>query len=70
MKTDFVCPFDPPPLSPMGASAVSAQSTSESARVDEIASEAAQKFAAAKAAGTTEVEAQTRPTVPPPPPGA
>jgi len=46
----------------------SAAQTSESARVDQIAREAAQKFADARAAGRTEAE-QTRPTVPPPPPG-
>ena len=56
-------------LSVMDPSPASAQSTPESARVDEIAREAAQKFAEAKASGTAEVEAQTRPTVPPPPPG-
>jgi len=56
-------------LSVMGPSPASAQSTPESARVDQIAREAAQKFAEAKASGTAEVEAQTRPTVPPPPPG-
>jgi outer membrane protein TolC len=37
--------------------------------VDQIAREAAQKFTEARAAGTTEVEAQTRPTNAPPPPG-
>src|SRR4029453_12635188 len=46
-----------------------AQTTSESARVDQIAREAAQKFAEARAAGRTEAGEQTRPTVPPPPPG-
>jgi outer membrane protein TolC len=46
-----------------------AQTTSESARVDQIAREAAQKFAEARAAGRTETEEQTRPTVAPPPPG-
>ena len=56
-------------LSVMDPSPASAQSTPESARVDQIAREAAQKFAEAKASGTAEVEAQTRPTVPPPPPG-
>src|SRR4030095_13286767 len=53
----------------LGPSPASAQSTSESERVDQIAREAAQKFAEARASGTTEVESQTRPTVPPPPPG-
>ena len=47
-----------------------AQTTSESARVDQIAREAAQKFAEARLAGRTETNEQTRPTVPPPPPGA
>ena len=56
-------------LSVLGPSLASAQSTSEAARVDQIAREAAQKFADAKANGTAEVEAQTRPTTPPPPPG-
>ena len=51
----------------MGAP-IAAQTTSESARVDQIAREAAQKFAEAKIAGRTEAE-QTRPTAPPPPPG-
>jgi len=51
----------------MGAP-IAAQTTSESARVDQIAREAAQKFAEAKTAGRTEAE-QTRPTAPPPPPG-
>jgi outer membrane protein TolC len=53
----------------MGAPA-SAQSTSESDRLDQIAREAAQKFTEARLAGTTETEAQTRPTTPPPAPGA
>ncbi len=53
----------------MGAPA-SAQTTSESARVEQIAREAAQKFAEARLAGRTETKRQTRPTVPPPPPGA
>ncbi len=48
---------------------IAAQTTSESARVDQIAREAAQKFAEARAAGASEVGEQTRPTVPPPPPG-
>jgi outer membrane protein len=48
---------------------IAAQTTSEAARVDQIAREAAQKFAEARSAGSTEVDAQTRPTVPPPPPG-
>ena len=52
----------------MGAPAF-AQTTSESARVEEIARDAAQKFAEARSAARTEAEAQTRPTVPPPPPG-
>src|SRR5687767_3118112 len=52
----------------MGASA-SAQNTSESAHVEQIAREAAQKFSEARLAGRTDAEAQTRPTVPPPPPG-
>ena len=47
-----------------------AQTTSESARVDQIAREAAQKFDEARLAGRTETNEQTRPTVPPPPPGA
>ena len=47
-----------------------AQTTSESARVDQIAREAAQKFNDARLAGRTETNEQTRPTVPPPPPGA
>ena len=47
-----------------------AQTTSESARVDQIAREAAQKFNEARLAGRTETNEQTRPTVPPPPPGA
>ena len=46
-----------------------AQTTSESARVDQIAREAAQKFNEARLAGRTEANEQTRPTVPPPPPG-
>lgn len=46
-----------------------AQTTSESARVDQIAREAAQKFNEARLAGRTETNEQTRPTVPPPPPG-
>jgi outer membrane protein len=46
-----------------------AQTTSESARVDQIAREAAQKFNEARLAGRTETDEQTRPTVPPPPPG-
>ena len=46
-----------------------AQTTSESARVDQIAREAAQKFNEARSAGRTETNEQTRPTVPPPPPG-
>ena len=46
-----------------------AQTTSDSTRFDEIAREAAQKFAEARSAARTEAEAQTRPTVPPPPPG-
>ena len=46
-----------------------AQTTSESARVDQIARDAAQKFAEARLAGRTETNEQTRPTVPPPPPG-
>ena len=46
-----------------------AQTTSESARVDQIAREAAQKFAEARTAGRTETDDQTRPTTPPPPPG-
>ena len=46
-----------------------AQTTSESARVDQIAREAAQKFSEARLAGRTETNEQTRPTVPPPPPG-
>ena len=52
----------------MGASA-SAQNTSEAARVEQIAREAAQKFAETRLAGRTDAEAQTRPTVPPPPRG-
>jgi outer membrane protein len=55
-------------IAAMGSPAV-AQSTPESVRVDDIAREAAQKFAEARSAGRTETEAQTRPTVPPPPPG-
>ena len=55
-------------LALMGAPAV-AQTTPEAARVEQIAREAAQKFAEARSAGRTEAEAQTRPTVPPPPPG-
>ena len=51
----------------MGAPAA-AQSTSESARLDQIAREAAQKFAEARTASTA-AEEQTRPTTPPPPPG-
>jgi outer membrane protein TolC len=51
------------------SAAASAQSTSEAARVDQIAREAAEKFAEARSAGKTETDAQTRPTVPPPPPG-
>ena len=47
-----------------------AQTTSESARVDQIAREAAQKFNEARLAGRTETNEQTRPTVPPAPPGA
>jgi outer membrane protein TolC len=47
----------------------SAQTTPEAARVDQIAREAAQKFAESKLSGRTEAEAQTRPTTPPPPPG-
>ena len=46
-----------------------AQTTSESARVDQIAREAAQKFNEARLAGRTETNEQTRPTVPPAPPG-
>ena len=46
-----------------------AQTTSESARVDQIAREAAQKFNEARLAGRTDTNEQTRPTVPPPPPG-
>src|ERR1700752_1874683 len=46
-----------------------AQTTSESARVDQIAREAAKKFNEARLAGRTETNEQTRPTVPPPPPG-
>src|SRR5262245_28048520 len=57
-------------ISVTGASYASAQSTSDSARLDEIAREAAQKFAEARSAGRTETsDAQTRPTTPPPPPG-
>jgi outer membrane protein len=56
-------------ISVTGAPLASAQTTSESARLDEIAREAAQKFAEARLAGRTETEAQTRPTTPPPPPG-
>jgi outer membrane protein TolC len=52
----------------MGAP-IAAQSTSEAARVDQIARDAAQKFAEARLAGKTETGEQTRPTVPPPPPG-
>jgi outer membrane protein TolC len=48
---------------------VAAQTTSEAARVDQIAREAAQKFAEARTAGRTEADEQTRPTVAPPPPG-
>jgi len=55
-------------ISVTGASLASAQ-TSESARLDEIAREAAQKFAEARSAGRTETDSQTRPTTPPPPPG-
>jgi len=46
-----------------------AQTTSESARVEQIARDAAQKFAEARTAGRTETDDQTRPTTPPPPPG-
>jgi outer membrane protein TolC len=46
-----------------------AQTTPDSARLDDIARQAAQKFAEARLAGTNETEAQTRPTTPPPPPG-
>jgi outer membrane protein len=53
-------------LASIGAPA-SAQSTSEASRLDDIARQAAQKFAEARVNTTT--EAQTRPTVPPPPPG-
>jgi outer membrane protein len=56
-------------LSVTTPSPASAQATSESARVEEIAREAAQKFAEARSADRTEAEEQTRPTVPPPPPG-
>jgi outer membrane protein len=52
----------------MGTTA-SAQDTSETARVEQIAREAAQKFTEARLAGRTDAEAQTRPTAPPPPPG-
>jgi outer membrane protein TolC len=52
----------------LGAPAA-AQTTPDSARIDDIARQAAQKFAEARLAGTTEVDAQTRPTTPPPPPG-
>lgn len=48
---------------------IAAQTTSEAARVDQIAREAAQKFAEARTAGRTEADEQTRPTVAPPPPG-
>jgi outer membrane protein TolC len=48
---------------------IAAQTTSESARVDQIAREAAQKFAEARTAGRTDTDDQTRPTTPPPPPG-
>jgi outer membrane protein TolC len=51
----------------MGAPAA-AQSTSESDRLDQIAREAAQKFAEARTTPTS-AEEQTRPTTPPPPPG-
>ena len=54
-------------IATMGAPAA-AQSTSESNRLDQIAREAAQKFAEARTA-TTSAEEQTRPTTPPPPPG-
>ena len=53
-------------LASIGAPA-SAQSTSEASRLDDIARQAAQKFAEARINATA--EAQTRPTVPPPPPG-
>jgi outer membrane protein TolC len=45
-----------------------AQGTPESARIDDIARQAAQKFAEARLAGG-DADAQTRPTAPPPPPG-
>ena len=44
------------------------QGANERARLDEIAREAAQQFVAARSSGSPEIE-QTRPTVPPPPPG-
>src|SRR5262245_4062828 len=50
-------------------SPIAAQTTSESARVDQIAKEAAQKFAAARSTGSPTVDEQTRPTAPAPPPG-
>jgi outer membrane protein TolC len=49
------------------AAPAAAQST-DSARIDDIARQAAQKFAEARLAGN-EAEPQTRPTNPPPPPG-
>ncbi|HEU4691320.1 MAG TPA: TolC family protein [Vicinamibacterales bacterium] len=55
-------------LALLGAPAA-AQTTPDSARIDDIARQAAQKFAEARLAGTTEVDGQTRPTTPPPPPG-
>ena len=55
-------------LALLGAPAA-AQTQSDNARLDDIARQAAQKFAEARLAGTTETDAQTRPTTPPPPPG-
>jgi outer membrane protein TolC len=51
------------------AAPASAQTATESARLDDIARQAAQKFAEARLADANEAEAQTRPTTPPPPPG-
>jgi outer membrane protein len=50
------------------AAPATAQTTSDSARLDDIARQAAQTFAEARL-GSNETEAQTRPTAPPPPVG-
>ena len=65
-----MCPFDNPDRRGHGNSQCSLRRRQNRLALTQIAREAAQKFDEARLAGRTETNEQTRPTVPPAPPGA